>query len=100
MHWTRQQALDFYLAHTTDPPDVAASEIDRYIIWPGQALGYMVGEQEIMKLRAEAKERLGPKFDIRGFHDVVLGHGAVPLPVLDEEVRRWVEGKYSGGQRE
>jgi uncharacterized protein (DUF885 family) len=92
MRWSRQQALDFYLAHTTDPPEVAASEIDRYIIWPGQALGYMVGEQEIMKLRAEAKARLGAKFDIRLFHDVVLNHGAVPLPVLDEEVKEWIEG--------
>ena len=90
MHWTRQQALTFYLAHTTDPPEVAASEIDRYIIWPGQALGYMVGEQEILKLRAEAKVRLGSRFDIRGFHDAVLGRGALPLPLLDEQVRAWM----------
>ena len=97
MHWTRQQALDFYLAHTTDPPDVAASEIDRYIIWPGQALGYMVGEQEILKLRAEAKARLGSKFDLRGFHDAVLGHGALPLPVLDEQVGQWIGALARGG---
>jgi len=90
MHWTRQQALTFYMAHTTDPPEVAASEIDRYIIWPGQALGYMVGEQEILKLRAEAKARLGTRFDIRGFHDAILGHGALPLPVLEAVVREWI----------
>jgi uncharacterized protein (DUF885 family) len=90
MHWTRSEALTFYMAHTTDPPEVAASEIDRYIIWPGQALGYMVGEQEILKLRAEAKARLGTKFDIRGFHDAILGHGALPLPVLEEQVKAWI----------
>jgi uncharacterized protein (DUF885 family) len=90
MHWTRKEALTFYMAHTTDPPEVAASEIDRYIIWPGQALGYMVGEQEILKLRAEAKARLGTRFDIRGFHDAILGHGALPLPVLEEQVRAWI----------
>ena len=90
MHWTRQEALTFYMAHTTDPPEVAASEIDRYIIWPGQALGYMVGEQEILKLRAEARARLGPRFDIRGFHDAILGHGALPLPVLEEQVHDWI----------
>ncbi|HUB06783.1 MAG TPA: DUF885 domain-containing protein [Myxococcales bacterium] len=93
MHWSRQQALDFYLAHTTDPPDVGASEIDRYIVWPAQALGYMVGEQEIFALRAEAKRKLGAAFDIREFHDVILGHGALPLPVLEDEVHRWIASK-------
>ena len=85
-HWTRQQALDFFLAHTSDDPHAAANEIDRYIAWPGQALGYMVGEQEILKLRAEAKAKLGERFDIRGFHDAVLLHGALPLPVLQDEI--------------
>ncbi|MHB8417170.1 MAG: DUF885 domain-containing protein [Myxococcales bacterium] len=95
MHWSRQQALDFYLAHTTDPPDAGASEIDRYIIWPGQALGYMVGEQAIFALRRQAQQALGPAFDIRAFHDVVLGHGALPLPVLQAEVQRWIRGRLS-----
>jgi uncharacterized protein (DUF885 family) len=100
MHWTRDQALAYYLAHTSDSPDAGSSEIDRYIIWPAQALGYMVGEQEIFKLRAEAKERLGSAFDIREFHDVILLHGALPLPVLEDEVHRWEESKgakASGG---
>ncbi|MHB1844795.1 MAG: DUF885 domain-containing protein, partial [Deltaproteobacteria bacterium] len=93
LHWSREQALAFYLAHTTDPPDAGASEIDRYIIWPGQALGYMVGEQELFALRREAEQALGPAFDIRAFHDVVLGHGALPLPVLRTEVERWIRSK-------
>ncbi len=96
MHWSRQRALDYYLANTTDPPDVGASEIDRYIIWPAQALGYMVGEQEIFALRAEAQRKLGPAFDIREFHDLILSHGAVPMPVLEDEVHRWIESKLAG----
>jgi uncharacterized protein (DUF885 family) len=93
MHWTRQQAIDFYVAHTSDAPDAAATEIDRYIIWPGQALGYMVGEQEIFALRREAERRLGAAFDLRDFHDAVLLHGALPLPVLREVVERWITAR-------
>jgi uncharacterized protein (DUF885 family) len=93
LHWSREQALAYFLEHTTDEPGDSGVEIDRYIIWPGQALGYMVGEQEILKLRAEARERLGARFDLREFHDAVLRHGALPLPVLDQEVRRWVASK-------
>ncbi len=98
MHWSRQQALDFYLAHTTDDPNDGANEIDRYIIWPGQALGYMVGEQEIFKLREEAKARLGKSFDIRAFHDQILLHGALPLPILEAEVDRWIDSRSGRAQ--
>ena len=98
MHWTRDQALAFYLAHTSDDPEGGASEIDRYIIWPGQALGYMVGEQEIFKLRAEAKDRLGAAFDLRDFHDAVLLHGALPLPVLEQEIHRWIGERLAAAQ--
>jgi len=66
------------------------SEVDRYIAWPGQALGYKLGQLEILKLRQFAKEQLGNKFDIRAFHDAVLGDGALPLDVLDQRVRDWV----------
>lgn len=89
-HWTRQQVVDFFHDHSTiDEPDVQ-SETDRYMAIPGQALGYKVGQLEILKLRAYAKDQLGSKFDIRGFHDEVLGAGALPMDVLSERVHQWV----------
>jgi uncharacterized protein (DUF885 family) len=66
------------------------SEVDRYIAWPGQALAYKLGQLEILKLREQAKQSLGTKFDIRAFHDQVLGNGALPLDVLDSEVTAWI----------
>lgn len=89
-HWTRQQVVDFFHNHSAiDEPDVQ-SETDRYMAWPAQALGYKMGQLEILKLRAEAKNELGAKFDIRAFHDEVLGGGALPLDVLDERIHGWV----------
>ena len=67
------------------------NEVDRYIVWPGQALAYKTGQLELFRLRALAKEKLGEKFSIRDFHDVVLGRGAVSLPILEEQVTRWIE---------
>ena len=88
--WSRQQAVD-YLAENTPMPQVEIdSEVDRYIAYPGQALAYMVGRLEIQRIRAAAQAELGANFDIRGFHDVVLGGGAVPLSVLDSAVSEWV----------
>ena len=82
--------MDFFHAHSTiDEPEVQ-SETDRYMAIPGQALGYKVGQLEIIKLRAYAKEQLGNKFDIRGFHDEVLGAGALPMDVLTERIHQWV----------
>ena len=89
-HWTRQQVVDFFHEHSTiDEPEVQ-SETDRYMAIPGQALGYKIGQLEILKLRDYAKNELGDKFDIRGFHDELLGAGALPLDVLSERVHAWV----------
>jgi len=90
--WTRQQAIDFMLAHTAEPHDDIVSEVDRYIIYPGQATAYMLGELEIMKARDEAKRAMGPKFDIKGFHDRVLADGGVPVTFLHDKVRAWAAG--------
>ncbi len=89
--WDRQKALDFMLAHTASSPDFAAAEVDRYIAWPGQACAYMMGYLEITKLRAEAEQALGAKFDLRAFHDRVLEQGPLPLPALREHVRAWIQ---------
>ena len=91
--WTRQQAIDFMMANTSSTLLNITNEVDRYIAWPGQALAYKIGELKIRELRAFAEKELGPKFDLRGFHDVVLLGGAVPLDVLDARVREWVKGK-------
>jgi uncharacterized protein (DUF885 family) len=88
--WSRQQAIDYMLTHTTEAQDDAAAEIDRYIIYPGQATAYMLGMLEIQKARADAEKKLGPMFDIKSFHDRVLEDGAVPLTFLTEKIRAWV----------
>lgn len=88
--WTRQQAIDYVRAHTTETQASAEAEVDRYIAVPGQATAYMIGNLEIRKLRDEAKQKLGAKFDIHDFHDVVLEDGSLPLWVLREKVERWI----------
>lgn len=84
--WTRQRAIDFIRAHTTLAERAAASEVDRYLAWPGQALSYKLGQLEITALREEARARQGGRFDVRRFHDVVLGQGGLPLVTLREVV--------------
>ncbi|HZB49325.1 MAG TPA: DUF885 domain-containing protein [Mycobacteriales bacterium] len=84
--WSRRQAIDFVLAHTTLAERAAASEVDRYLAWPGQALSYKLGQREILALRAEARARQGDRFDVRDFHDVVLAQGGLPLVTLREVV--------------
>jgi uncharacterized protein (DUF885 family) len=89
MGWTRDQAIAYMLAHTAEGEHEVASEVDRYIIYPGQATSYMIGRVEIDATRAEAKQALGPKFDIKAFHDRVLEDGGVPLTFLREKIRAW-----------
>ena len=88
--WERQRAIDYMLAHTTETPGDVAAEIDRYIIWPGQATAYMLGMLEIQRLRAEAQQKLGSRFDIKAFHDRVLEDGGVPLGYLNQKIRGWI----------
>jgi uncharacterized protein (DUF885 family) len=89
-HWTRQQMVDYFHEHTSqDEPDVQA-ETDRYIAWPGQALGYKLGQLDILRLRGMAQKELGSKYDIRAFHDEILNGGALPLDVLDARVDGWI----------
>ena len=88
MGWSRQQAIDFMTAHTALGANNIANEVDRYIAWPGQALAYKLGQMELLRLRAEARDRQGDRFDIRRFHDAVIGSGALPLPVLRQVVER------------
>src|SRR5438046_10310306 len=90
--WTREQMVDFFHEHSSaDEPNVQA-ETDRYIVWPAQALGYKLGQLEILKLRDRAKSELGGKFDIRAFHDEVLDAGALPLDAFDQRVNAWRDG--------
>ncbi len=89
--WTREQAVEFFLQHTGQPEHNARVEVDRYIVWPGQALAYKMGALLIRKLRTEAEQTLGAAFDEREFHDQVLGAGEVPLELLEERVHAWVK---------
>ncbi len=93
--WTRQQAIEFMWANTATTRHNVVNEVNRYIAWPGQALAYLVGRREIVRLRSEAEGTLGAAFDLRGFHGAVLSNGAVPLGVLEHIVRRWVAAEQS-----
>lgn len=88
--WTRQQAIDYELAHTTRTPQQAAIDVDRRIGWPGQGYSYQVGQLEIRRLRTEAERQLGSRFDQRAFHDRVLEDGTITLPMLREKIARWL----------
>jgi prolyl oligopeptidase len=89
MKWTREQAIDFFHQNLALTDVEVLNEVDRYIIWPGQALAYMIGKREILGLREEARRAMGPRFDVRDFHDVVLRNGAIPLTTLRRLVHEW-----------
>jgi uncharacterized protein (DUF885 family) len=89
--WSEQQAVDYFLANGPTPRGAVESEVKRYIVWPGQATAYKIGMIRIQELRAMAQKELGDKFTMAGFHDTVLGGGMLPLPVLEQRVKRWVE---------
>jgi uncharacterized protein (DUF885 family) len=99
-NWSRQQAIDYLTQTTGDTPGVIATEVDRYIVWPGQACGYEMGRREIMQLRERARNELAADFDLRGFHDAVLLQGEVPLSVLDELVAKWIPEQRRLAERE
>lgn len=94
--WTRERAIQYMLDNSSMAESDVVSEVERYIVWPGQALGYKIGQLEITRLRAEAEKALGAKFDVKGFHRVVLTAGQVPLPVLRELVQAWVARRKAG----
>jgi uncharacterized protein (DUF885 family) len=96
-HWSRQQAIDYFLANVATTEYNATSEVDRYISWPGQALAYKIGELKIRELRQRAEKELGPAFDVREFHDAILLDGPLPLTVLEKQVNVYIEKKKAGG---
>lgn len=87
--WSRQEALEFFVAHVPMPPRFLAAEVDRYIMWPGQALAYLTGKLEILRARDEAQRRLGPAFALPDFHAALLDSGSLPMPVLHQHIDRW-----------
>jgi uncharacterized protein (DUF885 family) len=88
--WSRRQARQYLLDHVALPEQFLADETDRYIAWPGQALAYLSGQREILRLRQEATTRLGQNFDLPSFHAVILDHGSLPMPVLADAVASWI----------
>ena len=94
-HWSRDQMVEYFHKYTAmDEPNIQ-TEVNRYIAWPGQALAYKLGQLEILKLREEARQKFADKFDIRAFHDEVLGDGALPLNVLHEQIENWISSQSS-----
>ena len=89
--WTQEQAVKYFMDNSPTPEDAIRSEIRRYFVWPGQATSYKIGMIKIQELRALAQKELGDKFTMAGFHDTVLSGGAVPLPVLEARVKRWID---------
>ncbi len=89
--WSREQALEFLVSHAPMPREFLAAEVDRYVVMPGQALGYFTGKLEILRIRDEARQRLGPEFSLPAFHGAVLDHGSLPLPVLDRSIQSWLD---------
>jgi uncharacterized protein (DUF885 family) len=93
--WTREQAIDYLLRHAGTPKTDAVAEVERYIVMPGQACAYKLGQLRILELRERARERLGDAFELREFHDLILGSGAMPLTILERVVDRWIDSRTS-----
>jgi uncharacterized protein (DUF885 family) len=94
--WTREQAVKYMQDNTALADQNIATEVDRYIVWPGQALSYMIGEQVILQLRDEARQKLGDKYNLKHFDDVVLGQGSLPMAILQEVVDKWIDNTLAG----
>ncbi|MCX2794172.1 DUF885 domain-containing protein [Microbulbifer thermotolerans] len=94
--WSQEQAVEYFLENSAIPEGAVRSEVRRYLTLPGQATSYKIGMLKILELREQAKQQLGDKFDIRGFHDTVLGGGALPLPMLEKRVNAWIEQVKAG----
>lgn len=98
--WKRDQAIAYFNENTPNPEGDNRKEIERYIVWPGQATGYKIGMNKILELRQKVQKELGPKFDIREFHDLVLTSGSVPLSILEDEVNKYIQKKNSASATE
>ena len=91
--WSRQDAIDYLAANSPQAENNIVNEVERYIAWPGQALAYKTGQREMLKARARAEEALGGGFDIKEFHDTLLGSGSVPMPTMNRLIDEWVAGQ-------
>ncbi len=89
-HWTRQQMVDYFHQHTAVEESGVQAEVDRYIAWPAQALGYKIGQLKLLELRAKAQQALGDRFSLSAFHDQVLDSGALPLDYLEQRIDSWI----------
>jgi uncharacterized protein (DUF885 family) len=96
-YWTREQAIAYMHANSSMPEGDTINEVERYIAWPAQALGYKIGQLKITELRARAQRALGAAFDVRGFHSQVLRDGALPLDVLEAKIDRWIAAQRAAG---
>jgi uncharacterized protein (DUF885 family) len=95
MDWTREQAIKYFQENSGTPPHDIVVEVDRYIVWPSQALGYKIGQLKIRELRTHAEKELGQKMDLRAFHDEVLKNGSLPMSVLETHIKDWVAKQKS-----